>query len=115
MSVSVEYEHSSFRNIGPSNGPKTQTGDFPENGSNEFDYVSANCGERRSTAKCISGIFRNITGSTLLAQTPKCGFVVIDFTGLMDFVAVRSSVTSNGIVCYSRFRFQSEVVMVIFV
>jgi hypothetical protein len=43
MSVSLEYEHFGSRIIGPSNGPKTQNGDDPENDYNDFDYVSATC------------------------------------------------------------------------
>jgi hypothetical protein len=50
--ISVVYEHS-FRITGLSNGHKTQNGDFFENGSNDFDYVSATCGERHLTTKCI--------------------------------------------------------------
>jgi hypothetical protein len=59
--VPGESEHSNSKIKGPSDWIQKQNGDFLENGSNDFDYISVIYGDHVSKQNCVGRIFRKTT------------------------------------------------------
>jgi hypothetical protein len=65
--------------------------------------------ETRPNWRCIPGIFRKITATTLRDKTRNIDFVRTDVIGMTDLIAVRYSKTKIGMSSNSLFSFQSNI------
>jgi hypothetical protein len=93
-------------------GPKTQNGDFLEDGFNDFDTILTIYRDYIPKQNCMIIVFRKIMVRAIGLKTRNANFLGTDFTGETNFIFVRNSATNNGLRRNNEFRFYGKIVKV---